>query len=70
MEKIKFLTMAALATAVFASCSNEDGKWSKIRDQPLQKEEQGSRNSISSTKGGSTTGTNFFDECQSERNCG
>lgn len=25
MEKIKFLTMAALATAVFASCSNEDG---------------------------------------------
>ena len=25
MEKIKFLTMAALATAFFASCSNEDG---------------------------------------------
>ena len=25
MEKIKLLTMAALATAVFASCSNEDG---------------------------------------------
>jgi hypothetical protein len=40
-----------------------------------RKEEQGSRNSISSTtggstKGGSTTGTNFFGGGQSERNCG